>query len=254
MGVSLRLSTGDASKPNLQLLPRLTSSLFIYLGLVAAMLLLHGLKEILPLQINPGQEASWLLVAITALLGWIGVLLTSRTGFPEMWDRTVTNRQRLWLPLLFGLAMGAVMVLFDLIQPMGTEFQTRFPDSLPIFALGGLIEEIQIHLFVLPLLIWLISGLLLRGRGQRATFWAIAVVGAIAYWGLQMVGLATIFPEKFSVALAAQLFLIIVGSIAGGAVLFRNGGFLAALIFRYGFYLMWHILWAGGIGLVRDWL
>ncbi len=45
-----------------------------------------------------------------------------------------------------------------------------------------------------------------------------------------------------------------VGSITGGAVLFRKGGFLAALLFRYGFYLMWHILWAGGIGLARYWL
>ncbi|MCB0123582.1 MAG: hypothetical protein KDE58_15125 [Caldilineaceae bacterium] len=43
--------------------------------------------------------------------------------------------------------------------------------------------------------------------------------------------------------LQAQKSKVEVGSITGGAVLFR-----------YGFYLMWHILWAGGIGLVRYWL
>jgi hypothetical protein len=129
MGVSLRLSTSDNSRPGLQLLPRLTSSLFIYLGLVTLMFLLRSLQEILPLQINPGQGTTWLFVAITALLGWIGVLLVPRTGFPEMWDAAVTNWQRLWLPLLIGLTMGAAMVIFDFIQVLARFREHRIDDQ-----------------------------------------------------------------------------------------------------------------------------
>ncbi|MBV7331533.1 hypothetical protein KFU94_25515 [Chloroflexi bacterium TSY] len=224
---------------------------WIYLGLVVAMFTLHGVKLLLPLQVNSGQQTSWLLVTITAVLGGVGFVLSSKIGFPEMWDAQIPLRRRLWMPLLWGLGIGTLMVLFDLVQPMGYGLQTRFPDSVPIFALGGLLEEIQIHLFVLPLFIWIISNLALRGRRQTEIFWGVAIIGAVAYWGLQMFGLATMFPEKFTLTLAVQFFVIIVGSITGGAVLFRQGGFLSALIFRYGFYFMWHILWGGGIGLIR---
>ena len=254
MGVSLRFTTDDTFRPDLPLLPHLSQSQWIYLGLVGMIVVLHGLKELLPLQINPGQATTWLMITVTAILGEVGLLLAPRMGFPAMWDTAITKWQRLWMPLLIGVVLGTIMVIFDLFQPMGTELQTRFPDSLLIFSLGGLLEEIQIHLFLLPLLIWLISGVLLRGKGQTATFWAIALLGAIGYWGLQMVGLASMFPETFSMALAAQLFVIIVGSIIGGALFFRHSGFLAAVAFRYGFYLIWHILWAGGIGLVRYWM
>ena len=43
-------------------------------------------------------------------------------------------------------------------------------------------------------------------------------------------------------------------AITAGAHFVRKGGFLAALSLRYGFYLVWHIIWGGGIGLVRYFL
>jgi hypothetical protein len=47
------------------------------------------------------------------------------------------------------------------------------------------------------------------------------------------------------------MLLVIGTTITLGAHVFRLGGFLAALSLRYGFYLLWHIVWGGGIGLVR---
>jgi hypothetical protein len=168
-----------------------------------------------------------------------------------MWDRWISNKQRFWIPALVGVGLGIVMFLFDLAQPLGSEAQTRFPDSLIVFSLAGIIEEIIIHLFLTTLLIWLISGLLLKGRYQEPVFWVVAVGGAVLYWLVQVNAIRTYFPEQFSIALATQIFLVIVGTITAGAYVFRKGGFLAALSLRYGFYLVWHIIWGGGIGLVR---
>jgi hypothetical protein len=230
------------------------TSLRIYLGLVAIMVVLAGLAMFLPVEANQGQQANWLSVVIVALLGGVGLNLTHRTGFPEMGDGHVSNRQRFWLPGLIGMALGTVAVLFDLVQPLGAQAQTRFPDSLVVFSLAGITEEIIIHLFLTTLLIWLISGLIFKGRHQEPVFWVIAAGGAVLYWLLQIGAIMTYFPEHFTIALAAQVFFIVFVTITAGAYLFRRGGFLAALSLRYGFYLVWHIIWGGGIGLVRYFL
>ena len=239
------------SRAGRSLLGRLSQSQVIYLGLVLAMVVLQWLKVTLPLEIKPGHETTWLQIAVVATLGWIGVILSPKTGFPEMWDRQISIRQRLAWPALWGILLGLILVGFDWIDPMGSELQVPYPDSLVVYALGGLIEEIEIHLFATPFLIWIFSGLLLRGRYQEWTFWIVAGVGGLAYWGLQIFGIASFMPERLTVVFALQLLLIVGGSITGGAYLFRKGGFLAALTFRYGIYLIWHILWAGGIGLVH---
>jgi hypothetical protein len=223
----------------------------IYLGLVAMMVLLTALQAYLPLHINPGQRASLLSVVLVAMAGWVGLILGPKAGFPAMASPRISTWRRLWLPGLVGLGAGLVMVVFDLLHPLGSAAQTQFPDSLAVYALGGLIEEIMIHLFATTLLIWLISGLILRGRYQEPVFWAVAIGGGLLYWLLQVNSIRSFFPELFSVALAFQIFLVIMVTITAGAYLYRKRGFLAALSLRYGFYLVWHIVWAGGIGLVR---
>lgn len=226
-------------------------STHIYLILVAIMVVLTGLATILPLAVNQGQQVSWITVIVVAVLGWVGVILTPKAGFPEMLEPVISTRQRVWVPFIGGLGLGIIMVIFDLISPLGTDIQTQFPDSLIVFTLAGLIEEIVVHLFLTTLLIWLISGVLLKNRYQTPVFWIVAIGLGIAYWLLQISAILTYFPEKFSVMLAGQMLFIIATTITMGAYFFRKSGFLAALALRYGFYLIWHIIWAGGIGLVR---
>jgi hypothetical protein len=240
-----------AENQRLALADQRATSIRIYLGLTAIMVVLTGLTMFLPVEVNQGQRVTWLSVVIVALLGGVGLILTPKAGFPEMWDAHVSSRQRFWLPALIGLGFGTVAVLFDLVQPLGTQAQTKFPDSLVVFSLAGIIEEIIIHLFLTTLLIWLVSGLVFKGRHQEPVFWIIAAGGAVLYWLLQIGAIMAYFPERFTIALATQVFFIIFVTITAGAYLFRRGGFLAALSLRYGFYLVWHIIWGGGIGLVQ---
>lgn len=225
-----------------------------YVGLAVLLFALRGLLMMLGPAVDSAQQPPWLSVVIVVVLGWIGLRLMETTGFPEFWSQVVSSRQRFVLPLLLGMGMGVLLLALDLWQPLGSEFQTVFPVSLVVFAFGGLFEEIIVHLFLLPAAIWLFSSLLLRGRYQIWVFWTVAILSGLLYWLLQVMTLATYLPESFSPLLAVQLFLVITGVIVGGAYLFRRSGFLAALTFRYGFYLIWHIVWGGGIGLVRYWL
>jgi hypothetical protein len=56
---------------------------------------------------------SWTTILSIALMGLVGLFLSCRTGFPEIWDTKVSNRQRFLVPTLFGLVYGLITVLDD---------------------------------------------------------------------------------------------------------------------------------------------
>ena len=145
------------------------------------MLILTGLEYSLPLAINQGQQMSWVTVIVTAILGWLGISLATKTGFPGLWDDEINSQQRFWKPFLFGSGLGIIMLILDLINPLGTEAQTIFPDSLVIFPLAGLVEEIIVHLFLTTLLIWIFSGLIFKNRHQETIFWIILNISQSSY-------------------------------------------------------------------------
>ncbi|GIK42935.1 MAG: hypothetical protein BroJett011_67680 [Chloroflexota bacterium] len=230
---------------------RVMTSTKIYLMLVVIMIVLAGLQAILPLAINQGQQMSWLTVIIAAILGGIGLVLSPKAGFPSLWAADISSQQRFWQPFLGGGWLGVIMVVFDLNSPLGIEIHTKFPDSVIVFSLAGLVEEIIIHLFLTTLLIWVISGLILKQRYQEQIFWVVAIGISGLYWLLQISAIQSYFPEKYSVMLAVEILFVIGSTITAGAYVFRRWGFLAAISLRYGFYLIWHIIWGGGVGLVR---
>jgi hypothetical protein len=41
---------------------------------------------------------SWTTILSIALMGLVGLFLSRRTGFPEIWDTKVSNRQRFLVP------------------------------------------------------------------------------------------------------------------------------------------------------------
>jgi hypothetical protein len=227
------------------------ASSMTYLGLAIIMFVLLAAEMFVPFSINQGQQMSWLIVVAAALLGWAGLSLSGKAGFASMWAASVPPAKRFWIPFGLGASLGLAMVLLHQFNPMGVEIQTPFPDSLIVFSLAGLVEELLVHLFLTVVLVWFISGVILKNRGQTAVFWLVAIAIGLLYWALQMSAIVRFFPEKASLTLALQMVLVIGTTITLGAYVFRLGGFLAALSLRYGFYLIWHIIWGGGIGLVR---
>jgi hypothetical protein len=112
-----------------------------------------------------------------------------------------------------------------------------FPASVIVYPGGAIIVEILYRLFPLPLLVWLVSNLLLRERRQTETFWAAAIVLStiepLGDLGLKAFGFATmaaVFAEDYALNLTQ-------------AYLFRRLGFLAAILMRAVFYVVWHVLW-----------
>jgi hypothetical protein len=171
---------------------RTPRSLAVWAGVVGYLVLVKLLMvTVVPVTMRSESQAAlfdWSSLLLLAALGGVGVWLADRVGFMPAWDRRVANRERLLLPVLVGTAIGAVASVLDLLtratlaiarltgQP---SFNIDFPGSLLAYSAGGIAVDVQYRLFTVPVLLWLISRVLLRGRGETRTFWVLAAVSTL---------------------------------------------------------------------------
>jgi hypothetical protein len=236
-----------------------SSSGFVWLLLVGYLVLVKTviLPLFPPIEIDAVAAIfSWQVILIFSLLGLAGVWLADRTGFMPALDPRVSNRQRFWVPLLVGAAIGALASLLDLLtkgtqflsENMGvSSFNTDYPLSLFVYTSGTVIVEALFRLFPFPVLLWLISYVVLKKRWQEQTFWVLAIVLSLLEPLFQLTGQMT--PEvienfgQFFVTLFLPFLLTNYPMGVAQAYVFRRYGFLASFTLRMGYYIIWHIVY-----------
>jgi hypothetical protein len=91
---------------------------------------------------------------------------------------------------------------------------------------------------LIPLLLWLVSTLLLRGRWQQPIFWVLAALTSL---------IEPLTQDMEALALGAPMFAAVIARGFGlnfiQATLFRKYGWLAAILMRVAFYVVWHMLY-----------
>lgn len=223
----------------------LSTSTKIYFGLILVLLLMRVILAFLPLDfIVPSQEVlfTWPAITMVTLSGLVGLKLAQRTGFPEIWDSRISNKQRLLIPSLLGLGAGIVLVLIERVQPLG-EVNVPFPVSIPFYVSGSIVSEILLRLFLIPLPIWLISSVLLKGRWQEPAFWGVATLLSLLEPLGQVGALLQIGTLNGKMqALIGLIVVVVYGTNLISAYLFRKSGFAAPLIARLSLYLVWHTI------------
>lgn len=183
------------------------------------------------------------LVGWNILVIWLFALAAlffqKAAGFPEWMDSRITNKPRFLLPLWIGFLFGvADVVVYELIlqHPPYKElppFLQPFPHSVFLYFSGAVYVDVLFKL--LPMTIVMA---ITRRFGSLKTaeivFWIAASILAL-YEPLEQV------PDG-SVA------LVIYATVSGFAfnllaiVFLRKYGWFAALMIRWGHYLLWHIL------------
>jgi hypothetical protein len=184
------------------------------------------------------------------LVGLAAIWCMHRSSFAAAWDARIPAQRRLLLPLLVGAIFGLLAIgielytgsLQSLQQVMGTNVTVGFPQSLVVYT--SLTPFLELEYLVLPvsLLLWLIAGVLLRGRGETPIFWVLALLAsaieplqqgpdviAAAGGSISVLGIALYAVHSFGFNFSA-------------AVLFRRYGLLAPILVRVGNYVIWHIL------------
>ena len=94
------------------------------------------------------------------------------------------------------------------------------------------------RLLLVPLLLWLISNVLLRGRGHTQVFWGRAVLSSLVEPSMQDLD-ALRFGA--SALLVGSEFLSDFLLNLAQVVLFFKYGFVASIATRVGAYLVWHV-------------
>ncbi|MBL0883231.1 MAG: hypothetical protein IBJ16_07810 [Chitinophagaceae bacterium] len=179
---------------------------------------------------------SWLIL----LAGLPFIFIQKEAGLPELIDHTVTNRYRIWQPLLIGFlfAIPDVIIVGFLLHPEPyttlPPFLQPFPYSLSLYSSGALEIEIFYRLIPITLVLWLISEKLLKGKHREIVFWSIAILTAIR--------------EPLEQWPSGSTWFIVYATASGFAMnlwqayQYRKAGFIGAMMIRYGHYLIWHIL------------
>ncbi len=242
------VAVGDRSPSSPPTAP-LANSLWVWLVLVAVLVLVNLFITVVGAGLERDPRVglfSWPAIAIFGVLGAVGIWFAHRTGFPAAWDPRVSTRQRFLYPALVGLGFGLLQVAVEqvthsiqfFLAAMGlAEFNAPFPGSLLFYTGGAIIVEVIYRLLPIPLLLWLISNVILRGRAQQPVFWVLALLTSaieplsqdLTAWqaGVPLVTVAQFVPHyAFNLT---------------QAVFFRRYGFLAVILVRVGMYLVWHI-------------
>lgn len=243
---------------------RLSLSIKIYIALILALALSNATQVFLPsyLSLFPTAELpapvtvlalahAGIAIVIYGGLGFVGLTLAKKVGFPEIWDEKVTNRQRLLAPGLTGVLGGIFLIVADLIfsrfNSFGRFVHPAFPSSFFTSLSAGIGEEILFRLFFIPLWMWIISNVMLKGQYRNRAFWISNIASALAFAFGHFPGLMLIFGyESFLDIPPVLVFEVILlnGVISVLAACYmRKWGFLAAAGIHFWTDIVWHVIW-----------
>jgi len=249
----------------MKIMGKISRSTKIYLALILILTATAALNIFLPQgALLPKQQLpapQWLMALITGGiylivyggLGFIGLTLARKVGFAELWDPTVSNRQRFLIPALVGAGLGLFFILVDALfaawHNLGPLPHPPFPTSVAASIVAGIGEEIIFRLFFIPFWLWLVSALVLRGRWQTPIFWIVAVLSALAFAVAHLPAVMAImgFESIQAIPLALIIELVILNGVLSlfAAYYLKTYGFLAAVGIHFWTDVLWHVIWGG---------
>ena len=173
-----------------------------------------------------------------------------QTGCPAACDARSPARRRLLVPALVGVVFGVLAIAIEegtgatkiIEAQMGQAFTVAFPGSLWVYSGGAIVWESFFRLVPVPVLLWLISTVALRGRGCPQTFWVLALLTSAIEPGITQ-GPSVL--AQTNGAIGPGVFAAYaVHSYAfnfAAAVSFYRYGLLAPVLVRLAYYLVWHV-------------
>ena len=231
---------------------RLINSAAVWLALMTywvAMDLLLAQFPAAPSGRQIGPEG-WGALALFTVFGLAGAAFAMRTGFPAAWDTRVPVARRVLLPLLVGVGFGTLAIVIEevtrslhILEAVFGPANVAFPASLLVSTAGAVKYELMYLLFIVPTLLWLVSNVALRGRGQTPTFWVLAALSAGIEPAMQGIPLLILSNGAIGPAAFAAYAIHSYTFNFAAAVSFHRYGLLAPVLVRLGNYLVWHVLY-----------
>ena len=243
---------------------KLSVSVKIYIALVVILSILTAINTFLP-QGNfaiPDQEIpipkpiialvnAGTMLVLYGGLGFIGLKLSQKLGFADIWDGRVSTRQRFLIPALVGIGIGLFFIVVDVLlsqfHSLGPLPHPPFPTSIIASVIAAIGEEIIFRLFFISFWVWLISYVILKKRWQEQVFWIVAIFSAFAFAFGHLPSVMVIFGidqiNEIPPALMVEIILLNGVLSLFAAYYFRKYGFLAAVGIHFWVDVVWHVIW-----------
>jgi hypothetical protein len=229
---------------------RVVNSAIVWLVLMAIWAFFDTLIALFP---SGGRELppeGGVALVVFGVSGLIAIACAHRVGFPAAWDARIPARRRLFLPLAAGVVFGLLAIVIEeitrslhILEAFLGPANVAFPGSL-FFAISGALKyELLFLIFPVSVLLWLISAVVLGGRGEARIFWGLAVLSALVEPLLQGVPLMILSNGAIGPAAFAAYFVHSTAFNFSAAVYFRRFGLLAPVLVRLGNYLVWHVVY-----------
>jgi len=242
---------------------KVSLSLKIYVTLIITLAILAAINvflpqgAFLPSQTLPASKLVLALVNAAIMLilygglGFLGLKLSSKLGFTDIWDLKVSNKQRFLIPALVGGVIGIFFILADVIfskfHALGPIPHPPFPTSLVASVTAGIGEEVIFRLFFISFWVWIISFVILKNRWQNKVFWVVAFFSALAFALGHFPSVMIIFDlntiQEIPFALISEIILLNGVISIFAAYYFRKYGFLAAVGIHFWTDIIWHAIW-----------
>jgi len=183
------------------------------------------------------------------ILGFLGILLARKKGFPEIWDEKISTKQRFYIPGLIGAVGGVSLVIGDIIfsryNTIGHFIHPPFPTSLVASLSAGIGEEIIFRLFFISFWFWLLS--FFFRKHSTLLFWIVSGVSALAFTAghfpafIYLYGYQTFGDIPIGFVWEIVLLNGIIGLLS--AWQFKKAGFLGAVGVHFWTDVVWHVIW-----------
>lgn len=241
-----------------------TKSNITFFILLAILAVCAGLSSLLPqgdivTQIPQSQIPTWLISLVSAggtlliygILGFIGLILWRKIGFPDIWDERVTNKQRFLIPGLVGGGVGIGIILLDLlfshVNGVGRLIHPPFPTSIVASISAGIGEEFLFRLFYISFWTWLVGKVILRGKGLNIVYWVVAVLAALLHGASHLPSAMLLFgvsdPIALPTVLLVEIFLLNGLLSIFAAFYFKKFGLFAPIGIHFWADIVWHTIW-----------
>ena len=220
-----------------------------YAFLIATLIIIHYIFVLWPdTGMLESQRAlfSWKAIGIVGLLGLASLFLLNLTGLRKLWDANVGIKQKILYPVVAGLLLGSLHSGYDMLTGAASEIAAHmgledihidFPFSIPVYLGGAILVNIIYYLIPIPILVYLVSKLIMKGKAEGIVFWTTGILIALfepltnpGISVIQEVGMV-VLPLSFSVLVFNLLSILFI----------RKYGFIASIFFRIGFYTVWHV-------------
>lgn len=188
---------------------------------------------------------------IYGLLGIIGMKLSRKVGFADIWNENVSNRKRFLIPAFIGGLLGIALIIIDQIfsrfNDVGNFPHPPFPTSLIASISAGIGEELIFRLFFISFWVWMISKVFLKDRWPNGVFWVVGILSSIAFaiGHLPSVMVLFNFSSMGQIPLIIIIELFLMNGLVGlfCAYYFRKYGYLATVGIHFWTDIVWHVIW-----------